>query len=342
MPRLRRSDCSGSGIRRRRRGRGFEFLDDDGRRITDERVLQRIRELAIPPAWQEVWICPHHNGHLQATGIDAAGRKQYLYHSAWRERRDQQKFDEMIEFAQALPRVRRKVATDLRREGLPRERVLACAIRLLDLGFFRIGSESYAEENESYGLATLRRDHVRVNGKAIAFDYVGKGGQRQKREITDSQTRTIIAALKRRRGGHPELLAYKKGRRWVDLTSADINEYLKSVSGGDFSAKDFRTWNGTMAAAVELAAIPQNGSSKAARKRAINEAIRRVADDLGNTPAVARSSYIDPRVVDRYQSGWTIDRNLIANGNRGPSPKVEEAVLDLLTERSSENLQKET
>jgi DNA topoisomerase I len=347
MPRLRRSDCSGPGIHRRRRGRGFEFLDQSGERVTSEETLHRIRELAIPPAWEDVWICPHANGHLQATGIDAAGRKQYLYHSAWRERRDQQKFDEMIEFARALPRIRRKVAADLRRDGLPRERVLACAIRLLDLGFFRIGSESYAEENESYGLATLLGEHVRVNGQAIEFDYVAKGGQHRKQEIVDPDARAVVAALKRRRGGKSELLAYKNGRRWDDVASSDINQYLKDVSGGDFSAKDFRTWNATMIAAVALAGTPRNGNSKAARKRTINEAIRGVAFYLGNTPAVARSSYIDPRVFDRYLSGWTIDPDLAVNGNGSkmghPSTrsKVEEAVLDLLTERSSENLQKE-
>jgi DNA topoisomerase I len=333
-------------MRRRRRGRGFEFVDDEGARITSEETLERIRELAIPPAWQDVWICPHANGHLQATGIDAAGRKQYLYHSAWRERRDQQKFEDMIEFARALPRLRRTVRADLRREGLPRERVLACAVRLLDLGFFRIGSESYAEENESYGLATLRKDHVRINGAVIEFDYVAKGGQRRKQQIEDAETKPVITALKRRRGGNPELLAYREGRRWVDLTSADINEYLKGVSRKDFSAKDFRTWNATLIAAVALATTPRNGSSKTARKRAINDAIKGVALFLGNTPAVARSSYIDPKVFDRYLSGWTIDPGLAPNGNgrsldRQKMRKVEEAVLDLLTERSSDNLQKE-
>jgi DNA topoisomerase IB len=170
MPRLRRVDCSEPGIRRRRRGRGFEFLDPDGERIGEEETLARIRELAIPPAWEDVWICPHHRGHLQATGVDAAGRKQYLYHPDWRSRRDQLKFDQMLEFAQALPLLRRAVTRDLATNGLDRERVLACAVRLLDLGMFRIGSEDYAEQNESYGLATLRKDHVTVNGSRIGFD----------------------------------------------------------------------------------------------------------------------------------------------------------------------------
>jgi DNA topoisomerase IB len=207
MTRLRRADCSGPGFRRRRCGRGFQYLDEDGARITSDEVIDRIRALAIPPAWEDVWICPHENGHLQATGIDSAGRKQYLYHPAWRERRDQHKFNDMLDFARSLPPLRKRVAADLRIRTMSRNRVLACSVRLLDCGLFRIGSESYAEENESFGLATMRRDHVRLEGEAIVFDYTAKGGQPRLQEIVDSDARKVVAALKRRRGGSAELLA---------------------------------------------------------------------------------------------------------------------------------------
>ena len=336
MARLRRVDCSGPGITRRRRGRGFEYLDQNGNRVQDPDVLARIDQLAIPPAWGEVWICPYPMGHIQATGIDARGRKQYRYHDRWRERRDQQKFDEMIDFARALPEVRRRVAEDLASEGMTRERVLACAVRLLDRGFFRVGGEDYAVENESYGLATIHKKHVRlVKGGSLVFDYPAKGGQRRIRSIVDPEVYEIVAALKKRRGGNPELLAYREGRRWRDLKSADINAYIKEITQGDFSAKDFRTWNATVLAAVGLAvsgsAAPR---SKHARKRAINRAVKEVAHYLGNTPAVCRASYIDPRVFDRFEGGLTIGGVMEAFGEEGDLEAlhgdVEEAVLDLI------------
>ncbi|HEY3189355.1 MAG TPA: DNA topoisomerase IB, partial [Solirubrobacteraceae bacterium] len=205
MPRLRRSDCSDTGITRRGRGKGFEYLDEDGRRITDPEVLERIHELRIPPAWKDVWVCPFPMGHIQATGFDAAGRKQYLYHQKWRERRDQQKFDSMVGFARALPSLRRRVKRDLKGDGLTRERVLAASVRLLDRGFLRIGGENYAEDNESYGLATLRREHVTVDpGGAIHFDFTGKGGVRHVRYVVDEPVADIVRELKRRRGGNGE------------------------------------------------------------------------------------------------------------------------------------------
>jgi DNA topoisomerase IB len=338
MPRLRRSDCSTPGITRRRRGRGFEYLHENGRPVTSAETLDRIRALAIPPAWKDVWICPLPNGHLQATGIDAAGRKQYLYHEAWRTRRDQQKFDDMLDFAGALPRMRRRVSGDIRRDGLERERVLACAVRLLDLGLFRIGSESYAEQNESFGLATIKKSHVRLNGKAIEFDYPAKSGIKRVHTVADPDARKVVDQLKRRRGGGPELLAYKADGGWRDIISADINEYIKAATGEDFSAKDFRTWNATVLAAVALA-TSEPAATKTARKRMIKEAIKGVAFFLGNTPAVARSSYIDPRVFDRYLSGWTISGPLAQKGRGSvdelPSSRraIEKAVLDLITER---------
>jgi DNA topoisomerase IB len=315
-------------------------VDQDGTRVDDPEVLTRINELAIPPAWQEVWVCPHPMGHLQATGIDARGRKQYLYHPQWRLRRDQQKFDEMVGFARALPGMRRRIARDLDSDWLSREQVLACSVRLLDRGFFRVGGEDYAVENETYGLATIRKEHVRVSKGAIAFDYPAKSGQRRVQSIVDNQVHDIVAALKRRRGGEPELLAYKVGTRWRDIKSADINAYVKEVAGGDFSAKDFRTWNATVLAAVALAVSgPAATASKTARKRAKVRAVKEVAHYLGNTPAVCRASYIDPRVFDRYDSGLTIGGVLMEVGETGDIDSlhgpVEDAVLDLIAEEES-------
>src|SRR5436190_1137508 len=267
----------------------------------------------------------------------ARGRKQYRYHDKWRERRDQQKFDEMIDFARALPRMRGRVAEDLAREGMTRERVLACAVRLLDRGFFRVGGEDYAVENESYGLATLHKNHVSLHGDTLRFDYPAKSGQRRVQRIVDPEVRDVVAALKKRRGGSHELLAYRDGRRWVDLKSADVNAYVKEVTGGDFSAKDFRTWNATVLAAVALAVSgPAASMSKTARKRAITRAVKEVARFLGNTPAVCRASYIDPRVFDRYEDGFTIGGVLTNIGEEGDIESLhgsaEQAVLELIAE----------
>src|SRR4051795_12843584 len=281
MPRLRRADCSASGLTRRRRGRGFEYIDQDGSRLTDEETLTRIRELAIPPAWEEVWICPYPMGHIQATGIDARGRKQYRYHDQWRQRRDQEKFDSMVAFARTLPLMRKRVQRQLQREGIDRDRVLAAAVRLLDRGFFRVGGEDYAVENETYGLATMHKKHVTLLDGALRFDYPAKSGRRRVQNVVDPEVAEIVAALKRRRGGSPELLAYKESGRWVDVKSADINAYVKQVTGGDFSAKDFRTWNATVLAAVALAVSgPAATGSKTSRKRAATRAVKEVSHYL--------------------------------------------------------------
>jgi DNA topoisomerase-1 len=335
MARLRRVDCAGPGIARRRRGRGFEYLDARGRRVEDEEALARIADLAVPPAWREVWICPHPRGHLQATGIDAAGRKQYLYHPDWRSHRDRRKFDRMLEFARAMPDLRAMVAHHLAAEELSRERVLACAVRLLDRGLFRIGGEGYAEQNETYGLATLLRRHVRLERDgSVRFDYLAKGGQRRVQAVVDPDVYRVIEPLKRRRGGGPELLAYRNGRRWTDVRSIDVNEYIKGITGGEFSAKDFRTWNATVLAAAALAAAPP-ARSATARKRAIADAVRRVAEQLGNTPTVCRDSYIDPRILDRYDAGSVIPAKdladeLAAIADAPIQERVERAVLELL------------
>jgi DNA topoisomerase I len=342
-PRLRRADCSGPGIRRRRRGRGFSYVDEHGERVDDPAVLARIAELAIPPAWEDVWICPFANGHLQATGTDAAGRKQYRYHDAWRARRDNEKFDDMVRFAMDLPRLRRRVDRDLGDcTTLDRDCVLACAVRLLERGFFRIGSEEYAEENESFGLATMRREHVTIeDGGVMIFDYPAKGGQRRHQGVLDERAWAVVAALRRRRGGGPQLLAYKRARRWHDLRSEDINDYLKDAAGGDHSAKDFRTWNATALAAVALAVSGESAHSRAARKRAVKRAVEEVAVYLGNTPAICRSSYIDPRVFDAFDARLTIRPALqqVAERLRPGElpihqPALERAVLDLIGARA--------
>ena len=344
-PRLRRADCSAPGLTRRRQGKGFTYLDGDGERITEPEDLERFAELGIPPAWKDVWICPDERGHLQATGTDAAGRKQYLYHPQWRTRRDSEKFDEMIRFAGALPKLREHVDAQLTAtDDLTHERVLACAVRLLDRGFFRVGSEQYAVENESYGLATMRKEHVTLDPEncGMVFDYTAKSGKRRIQGVVDPHAFAVVAALKRRRGGGPELLAFKNGRSWTDVRSPEINEYLKEATGDDFSAKDFRTWAATMLAAIGLAVAGDVAASTTGRKRAVARAVKEVSHYLGNTPAVCRASYIDPRVIDAYNGGLTIAGVLgeIADTDEVGvlpihQPVVEQAVLDLLNEREA-------
>jgi DNA topoisomerase-1 len=343
MPRLRRSNCSGPGYTRRRRGKGFEYLDAAGQRVEDPKVLERIRALVIPPAWQQVWICPTANGHIQATGVDARGRTQYRYHDQWRVMQDRQKFDHMLVFGRVLPDLRRRLEPMLAGEDvadeLGEQRVLACAVRLLDLGFFRIGSDSYAEENQTYGLATLQKRHARVDGDTVTFDFVAKGGKRRLQSLVDPHVAEVVDALKRRRGGGSDLLAYRRrdGRRvhWVDVHSDDINEFVRSIAGVNCSAKDFRTWNATVLAAVSLA-VGAGATSATAKRRIVSNAMKEVAHYLGNTPAVVRSSYVDPRAVDLYLNGETIAPALsrLADGVQFGQPStqgaIEDAVLDLL------------
>lgn len=345
VPRTRRVDCSGPGIARLRRGRGFAYVQEDGQPVRDEATIDRIRALAIPPAWTDVWICTDPRGHIQATGTDAAGRKQYRYHDDWRRRRDQAKFDAMIAFARALPALRRRVASDLAHEddgagGLGEARVLACAARLLDVGLFRIGGEDYASRNETYGLTTLRKAHVRVDRDGLLFDFPAKHGVRRVQRIEDPDVRPVIAALKRRRGGGDELLAFRRRRRWVDVKAEDVNAYLKEAAGGDFSAKDFRTWNATALCAVALAVRAQSATSRTSRRRLVKGAIDEVATFLGNTPAVARGSYVDPRVIDRFGEGLTVAAALAEQHDgleedepvpeHSVSERVRRAVLDLI------------
>jgi DNA topoisomerase IB len=333
--RLRRVDPSRPGFTRRKRGKGFEYLDQRGRRIDDDATIERIRKLAIPPAWTDVWISPDELGHIQAVGTDAAGRRQYRYHDVWRERRDRSKHERMEAFARRLPEFRATVAEDLAQRGVPKERVLACAARLLDRAFFRVGGESYAEQNGSYGLATIRRDHVEVRGSQLTFDYTAKGGIRRIQRIGDAELAKVVKALKDRDDDGLELLAWKDGSRWRDVRSADINDYLKAHAGEDVSAKDFRTWHATVLAAVVLAGKDIEATTHTSRKRLTSTAVKEVSNFLGNTPAVCRASYIDPRVIDRFMAGETIADDLRELGTSdltdpAVQARIEAAVLELL------------
>ena len=332
MPRLRHVDCAEPGYGRRRRGRGFTYVDPRGAPLRDAGELDRIKALVIPPAWTDVWICRHAHGHLQAVGTDAAGRRQYLYHPTWREQRDRQTFHEMLGFADALPRLRRRSARFLSEPGLTRNRVLGFAVLLLDRGLFRVGSEEYAEENGSYGLTTLERRHVALDGRStLVFDYVGKTGRRIVQQVADRRLYGVGAELKERPGRRKAFLAFTDGDGWTDLRAADVNTFIKDETGADFSAKDFRTWHATVLAAASLAQSAEKRSG-AGRTRAINAAAEDVAEALGNTPAVCKASYIDPRVFDRYRSGSTIPADVAARNGAGVRSQRarEEAVLRLL------------
>lgn len=286
-------------------GKGVGYRDAKGESVRDRATLERIAELAIPPAWTDVWISPHPNGHIQATGVDDAGRTQYLYHPAWRIQKDRIKFDRMLDLAIALPAARRRVTTELRNEDPSRERALAAAFRMLDTGSLRVGSERYAEAHGSYGLSTLVCEYATVSGDEVSLSFPGKSGQEWDSVIRDSDLAQVVRRLKRR-GPRARLLAFRDVGGWHPLDAAEINEYVRARTGGDFTAKDFRTLHGSLAAAVSLAKAGPR-SSVTARKRVVAQAMRDTAEVLGNTPAVARKSYVDPRIIDRYDRGRTID-----------------------------------
>jgi DNA topoisomerase IB len=308
MPRLRRTSPDQPGWTRRRAGKGFVYLDERGKRLSGKDA-QRVRDLVIPPAWEDVWITPYENGHLQAVGTDDAGRRQYLYHPQWRERRDAQKFDRMLLFGKALSKARERVLLDLALEGMPLERACAVAVRLLDLGYFRIGNDVYAADNGSFGLTTLERRHVRRQQDRLVFTFVGKSGVEHVVEIDDRVVIEAIDIMRRRRTPNdPRLLAYRNGRGWRSILPELVNDYVRETTGLESTAKDFRTWHATVLAAAALAETPEPGESKASRKRAISGAMKEVASFLGNTPTLARSSYVDPRVIDAYERGKTIHR----------------------------------
>ncbi|WP_309127069.1 DNA topoisomerase IB [Microbacterium sp.] len=319
MTRLRRSDPNGPGLSRLRRGRGFEYRAPDGARIEDPALLERLRALAVPPAWTDVWLSPHENGHVLATGIDAAGRRQYIYHPAWHERMAREKFDRMLQLADVMPAVRGGVTRDLRLDGFGRQRVLAGAFRMLDSALLRVGSEQYAKAHGSIGLVTLRGAHARVRAeRVVELRFPGKSGQPWESDIDDAELALLIAGLKRR-GARTLLLSWQDASSWRPLHASDINDDVRTRTGGDFTAKDFRTLHGTITAAVALAEIgPRDTAS--GRSRAAAQAVRVTASALGNTPAVARASYIDPRVFDLYDKGVTVD----------PLRRVEGQLLELL------------
>jgi DNA topoisomerase I len=321
--RLKRSDLSRPGYGRRRAGQGFRYLDTEGGTLRDTEAVERIRALVIPPAWRDVWISTDPRGHIQATGVDAAGRKQYIYHPAWRTSRDEAKFDHALEVAGRLPELRSRLCADLSGRGLRRSRVLAAIVRLLDIGAFRVGSAEYAdrEEDPSYGLSTLRPEHVRTRGGCVMLEFTGKAGVEHAKPVDDGEVCQVLKDLKRRRAGERRLFAYwdPAARRWHEVGADEVNDYLREISGEQMTAKDFRTWHGTVKAAHELAqAGPQ--PTRTARKKVVAQAMREVSELLGNTPAVARSSYVDPRVVERFEQGRTVEE---------PS---EQAVLALLAD----------
>jgi len=289
------------GISRKRAGKAFSYRDAKGEKVTDPATLDRIRKLAIPPAWKDVWICASRNGHLQATGIDARGRKQYRYHGNWRAVRDETKYGRMIAFGRALPAIRERVTRDLRREGLPREKMLATIVRLLETTLIRVGNREYARENDSFGLTTLRNRHVKVEGGTISFEFRAKSGKMRKLDLKD---RTLARIVKRARDlpGY-ELFQYvdKDGERH-GINSDDVNQYLKEASGADFTAKDFRTWAGTVLAALALQEF-EAFDSEAAAKRNITHAIEQVSARLGNTVAICRKCYVHPAVFEAYLDG---------------------------------------
>ncbi|HHU09600.1 MAG TPA: DNA topoisomerase IB [Intrasporangiaceae bacterium] len=331
MARLRRVSPRMKGWSRRRAGRGFSYRGLDGERLPAEQV-ERIKGLAIPPAWTDVWICPYPNGHIQAIGTDAAGRRQYLYHPQWRAERDAKKFDRVKIAGARLAKARERILTDLTDSGMPLSRAAATATRLLDLGYFRIGSDAYADENGSFGLTTLERRHVRRSGSDLIFTFVGKSGVEHSITISDPAVIDSLNLMRRRRGGSQRLLAYKGAARWADLDAAAVNEYISEMICADLTAKDFRTWHATVLAAVALAESEEPSESVASRKRAVKAAIEEVAAYLGNTPAIAKGSYIDPRVLDQYESGVTIAPTL-ARRHRDPARRqaaIEKAVARLI------------
>jgi len=339
VARLKRSAPERAGILRKARGRGFTYVDVDGSTVKDPATRARIKDLVIPPAWRDVWICPYPNGHIQVTGVDAAGRRQYLYHADWRTRKDAIKHDHVVDVAKRLPIARERIGADLASRGLNRRRVLATAARMLDLGFFRIGGERYAEENSSYGLATIRREHVTIErGGVVTFDYPAKSGRQRVQALAEPGVVAVIKALLKRPGGGDELLAYRQGGEWRDVRGVDINDYLCEVVGTEVSAKDFRTWHGTVLAAIALAVAEPAGMSPTARKRLVTHAVKEVSTYLGNTPAVCRKSYIDPRVLERFEAGETIERAVpllgagTEEGQLASMGGAERAVLRLLTQ----------
>ncbi|MDN4522191.1 DNA topoisomerase IB [Mycolicibacterium austroafricanum] len=329
--RLTRSNLNAPGVVRKRRGKGFAYYTPGGEPLDDPDTAQRIKELVIPPAWKDVWISPKPSGHIQAVGTDAAGRRQYLYHEKWHQERAEEKFDRVLELSVLLPEWRAQIAGDLTRRGLRRERVLALALQLLDRGYFRAGGEQYAEEHEHYGLATLLREHVSLRNGAVVFDYPAKSGVRRSVEIDDAEVVRAVRALMRREDSSERLLVCRNGSGdgWADVRADDLNARFKELVGDEYSVKDLRTWHGTVLAAAAFADAKEP-TSKSAIKRAAAAVMKEVAEELGNTPAVARASYVDPRLVDGYAQGMTIGA-AVRRAADTSSPEERQEVLEKAT-----------
>jgi DNA topoisomerase I len=336
---LRYVTDDGPGIRRRRAGKGWTFIGTDGRPIRDEARVAWFRRLAIPPAWTDVWICPDKRGHLQATGRDARGRKVYRYHPRWREAREEAKYGRMMAFARALPKIRARVDEDLSRAGLPRERVLAAIVALLERTRIRVGNEEYARENRSFGLTTLRDRHARVRGGTVTFEFTGKSGKEHEVDLSDRRLARIVARCQELPGQRLFQYVDQDGER-RSISSDDVNAYLREITGDDFTAKDFRTWAGTVLAAMALQEFREFDTDAEAKKNVVR-AIEAVAEKLGNTPAVSRKSYVHPQVIDAYLEGDLIreareeaDRQLTQE--LGELSAEEAAVFALLRQRLAE------
>jgi DNA topoisomerase-1 len=334
-----------AGLTRVKSGRAFAYRGVDGRPVRDRATLERVRSLAIPPAWQKVWIAPKANAHLQATGRDARGRKQYRYHAAWQRRRGTDKFDRMLAFAEALPRIRRRCDADLTTRGLSRDKVLAAVVRLLELTLIRVGNDEYARLNRSFGLTTLRDRHARVQGSAVRFRFRGKSGRSHEVGLRDRRLAGVVRRCQELPG--QELFQYVGEDGEVrDVASDDVNAYIREASGGDFTAKDFRTWAGTVLAYRALRAL-QPGTGEREARRNVVEAIRQTADQLGNTPAVARGSYVHPAVLDAYLAG-SIRGALVELAEEqstpptGATPAEEAAVRALLRQRLDDDAARST
>jgi DNA topoisomerase-1 len=316
------------GYTRQRRGKKFIYFNTEGKEIRDEVRILRLNRLAIPPAYTDVWICPSPNGHLQATGRDDGGRKQYRYHERWREVRDENKYEKMVVFAQALPKIRRRINRDLKRRGLPREKVLGTVVQLLEKTFIRVGNEEYAKENQSFGLTTLRNRHVEVKGSKLRFRFRGKSGQEHDIDTEDRRMARIIKKLQELPG--QEIFQYldEKDERH-QVTSDDVNQYLREITGEDFTAKDFRTWAGTVMAAMALQA-QEVFENKSQAKKNVKAAVSAVAKMLGNTPAVCRKCYVHPAVLESY-----LDGNLIEGLKQRTEKMLENSLGNLRSEESA-------
>jgi DNA topoisomerase-1 len=306
------------GLRRISRGKSFAYVDEDGRTVKDEATLARIKALAIPPAWTSVWICPDPNGHIQAIGRDQKNRKQYRYHPDWRADRDARKYDRMAAFGRALPKLRKRVAIDLARRGLPREKVLAAVVSLLELTLIRVGNDEYAKTNKSFGLTTMRKRHLKLASGGAVFEFVGKSGKKHKTGFRDRRLARIVAACQELRGQRLFQYLDEDGQRRA-VESSDVNDYIRAACGDDFSAKDFRTWYGSLAALEALSMSPKPATQTEA-KRTLNTCVKAVAGLLGNTPAVCRAAYIHPKVLEAFEASQLPKR-------RASSPRAKELTL---------------